>query len=662
MSTAGRFPFGAGVADFATKQTGAYLSLASGAVITMWTAQTGGTQITDLLAADGVTAITSVTTLADGTLPLFYGPATGLTVMWANGGGAELARIQSDPSAAYAAIAAPRFFTNDHRVYVSASGSDSNNGLSPGEAFLTIAHAASVLGTTGGHIMVGAGFFSSSTTVALSNVNDLTIEGTGDNQTLYSLSAGVTAFTLNNCARVKFKKMWIGCLAGAQTSSAGIDYQAGNSYCDLDDVTFQNLDLFGLRATGLQQSFWQRLRMILSIATWSGDGIKLTSCVSLRIRDVISTASVGSFGGIGLNLDYDNDTIVGDAIELIGFTGGGVLLHNSAGGAHTGPRLVRLNRVFVETAGADGYLISDGRYTRFTDCEAAVCTGNGFKIAGGHGAHLRGCDSLENGLHNYYITGTPEDTSIVDCNAAYASQTTTLTSDNCHVDGTVSHTRIVDNRFGDTVLSLTNRSRYGLAYDVGGDFHIASGNDLSSNGTGNLLNNSAGANNSIQAPVGGPLAVLGIVRPSFIGLGIAGITIGSVNSTRFFRVVEGGSMSKVRITVQVASGNICVALHANTGSGLSAAPGTVKASSGSVACPAAGSQDIALGSTVVAVPGDWISIGADNTTATFNGVSGATDGTSSGGLAGVAAIFPATGTVSGFTPGNNRLIEVVGVP
>lgn len=59
-----------------------------GASITFWTAQTGGSQITDLLDMLG-TAITSVTADANGEFPQIQGPDTSpdTLVMWADGNG-----------------------------------------------------------------------------------------------------------------------------------------------------------------------------------------------------------------------------------------------------------------------------------------------------------------------------------------------------------------------------------------------------------------------------------------------------------------------------------------------------------------------------------------------------------------------------------------------
>jgi parallel beta-helix repeat protein len=153
----------------------------------------------------------------------------------------------------------------------------------------------------------------------------------------------------------------------------------------------------------------------------------------------------------------------------------------------------------------------------------------------------------------------------------------------------------------------------------------------------------------------------GIVRTVVPVNNAAAITVGSANTTRFYRVIEGGIITKIRINVSVQSGNIAVAVYANTGLGLAAAPGTRLATTGSIACPATGVQDVSLGSTVTVAIGDWLAIGADNITATFLGITGAGDGNLSAGQAGSQATFPpASGPT--ITYGNNRLISLIGVP
>ena len=155
---------------------------------------------------------------------------------------------------------------------------------------------------------------------------------------------------------------------------------------------------------------------------------------------------------------------------------------------------------------------------------------------------------------------------------------------------------------------------------------------------------------------------LGIVqtRGTFTATGY--ITIGGTGGiTRYNRVVEGGVISKIRIYVSVSSGNVAVAVYANSGTGISSVPGGRLGTSGSVACPATGFADVSLGGNVTVSPGDWLALSADGNTATFWGTSGAGDSTFSTGLQGSNATFPPADPAGTMTPGNNRMHALVGI-
>jgi hypothetical protein len=85
LSPPGRRSFGGGIADYTITAAGTVISLAPAAVVTFWTALTGGSQYTDLQNTGGG-AITSVTSDANGQVPAFVGPA-GVFRMAADGGG-----------------------------------------------------------------------------------------------------------------------------------------------------------------------------------------------------------------------------------------------------------------------------------------------------------------------------------------------------------------------------------------------------------------------------------------------------------------------------------------------------------------------------------------------------------------------------------------------
>lgn len=118
----------------------------------------------------------------------------------------------------------------------------------------------------------------------------------------------------------------------------------------------------------------------------------------------------------------------------------------------------------------------------------------------------------------------------------------------------------------------------------------------------------------------------------------------TANATIFNRVHGSGSISKIAIQIGVASGNVAVAVYANSGTGRAAVPSTRRATSGSIACPSSGYAEVSLGATVaVESMADWFAFGADNTTVTA--MRGTNFGSSSVLFAGAAHIQG-----SGFPP------------
>lgn len=88
-----RSDFGGTTADFTfTIGSANVMSIAPSAVLTFWSAPTGGTRYTDLIVNGS--AATSVTSDAYGNVPQFQGP-DGITSMWADGGGGERVRFNT---------------------------------------------------------------------------------------------------------------------------------------------------------------------------------------------------------------------------------------------------------------------------------------------------------------------------------------------------------------------------------------------------------------------------------------------------------------------------------------------------------------------------------------------------------------------------------------
>jgi len=88
-----RRTFGGTAADFLTDSRG---NVESGGVGTVWTARTGGTQITDLLDANGA-PVTTVSALASPEgMVLFSGPDDGTSVVWVDFGGGRVKMVAHD--------------------------------------------------------------------------------------------------------------------------------------------------------------------------------------------------------------------------------------------------------------------------------------------------------------------------------------------------------------------------------------------------------------------------------------------------------------------------------------------------------------------------------------------------------------------------------------
>ena len=153
----------------------------------------------------------------------------------------------------------------------------------------------------------------------------------------------------------------------------------------------------------------------------------------------------------------------------------------------------------------------------------------------------------------------------------------------------------------------------------------------------------------------------GVVKTAHCFPVTAAVTVGSSNRTCYYRVRDGGTITAIRVQIINASGNICVAAYTNTGSGLTSAPGARLGTSGSISCPSAAVNDISLGGSIVVAPGDWLAIAADNTSATFSGLAGIGDLGLSAGIMGISGDFPCPSPGGTFSPGNNRMIALVGV-
>jgi hypothetical protein len=115
----------------------------------------------------------------------------------------------------------------------------------------------------------------------------------------------------------------------------------------------------------------------------------------------------------------------------------------------------------------------------------------------------------------------------------------------------------------------------------------ASGNFIAADNTGTLWQ----------------LAYTGISGSTFTGVSVV-----AVNNTFASVTFSSGTT--------VTQGCVAVAIHANSGTGRNAVPGTLTAWN-AVGCPSTGYQEISLGGSYKLNNGDWISVASDSATITF---------------------------------------------
>lgn len=97
---------------------------------------------------------------------------------------------------------------------------------------------------------------------------------------------------------------------------------------------------------------------------------------------------------------------------------------------------------------------------------------------------------------------------------------------------------------------------------------------------------------------------------------IGGITsaLGSAENTVYYILATGrGTITKIRVRVATAAGNVCVGAYTGTGAHDERIPDQIKGTSDALACPAAGIATISLLASTQIVTSDWFAIGYDTT-------------------------------------------------
>lgn len=163
-------------------------------------------------------------------------------------------------------------------------------------------------------------------------------------------------------------------------------------------------------------------------------------------------------------------------------------------------------------------------------------------------------------------------------------------------------------------------------------------------------------------PLTDPLDFGFVVTPLY-GTLLGSAAWATANKGMWMRCITGGSISSIRIHVLTQNGNICVAAYSGTGTGLARVPDARLATSGSVACPAVGAVDVALGATVTVAPGDFLYLGSDSATVAFYGLSGGSASTLHNAMMlRAVASFPAPDPAPAVVADSFRAPLLIGVP
>jgi hypothetical protein len=138
-------------------------------------------------------------------------------------------------------------------------------------------------------------------------------------------------------------------------------------------------------------------------------------------------------------------------------------------------------------------------------------------------------------------------------------------------------------------------------------------------------------------------------------------SVGTSNDCHYNRIYHPGTISTIRVSVGVSNGNIGVAVYDQTGTGVSAAPDSRVATSGSIACPAAGLAAVSIGATIdVGHATSWLALSASGTTATFYSAATIPAGWHNGVNGAEAAAHPPPATASPSSSRASQLFVMVG--
>jgi len=375
------------------------------------------------------------------------------------------------------------------------------NGVADDSA--AIAATIAAVPTQGGTVYFPAGVYVVNSSINIASRTDLAFVGQGGRNGT-RLQMGTSGVVLLNftgvCSRIAIRDLWLGATS-LQASGTGLSIIGTvGTHSDtfiVENVTIQNVPNPCILQY-LDNSQFRNIRIYQTISGAISGAVclNMNTCVSDTFENVVmfSSLGAGTLGtGEGIRIDYDCDTIIFINSQVLDATTYGWRLAQTAGS--TGPRLCRLTNCYSESNGLDGFLVQAGRDVRLDGCHAAVNTQNGFDITGGDSIVLVNSLSLQNQQHGILVTGGTG--VLIEGNTCSNNgQAASVTYSGIRIENNVTGVRVIGNRSGDFIFTLTNKQKYGLALgNTGTDFIEAIGNDLQNNTTGALDNSSPGTNN-----------------------------------------------------------------------------------------------------------------------------------------------------------------------
>ncbi|WP_330349698.1 glycosyl hydrolase family 28-related protein [Streptomyces sp. NBC_00582] len=344
-----RYTYGAGIGDFVVQPNDGVWGVSPYAVVTFWSAASGGAQYTDLQDA-GAQPVTQVSADQYGALPIFFGP-DGVTGMWADAGGASRAWMEAH-SVVEGSVESDSSVRDWFNVLDYGAKGD---GIADDTAAVQLAvNAASAAG--GGTVYVPRGrYLLSSAITWASGVNAL---GAGDRASiLQSTNQNNDCITGTDISGVT--------LQGLQLSGPGRGFGSGVRFTRFSAPSTANITLRDL----LIQSF-------------GGDGVfchELAGSVLQRVR-------VRTCGGIGFHLRAPQDTVLGGAsTTLIGCSAEGNV---TAGFWLDGMSYTNLTGCAAQGS-PSGYRLDTCTSVTLTSCGAEQCT-TSLIVYGGKGTTVNG--------------------------------------------------------------------------------------------------------------------------------------------------------------------------------------------------------------------------------------------------------------------------------